>query len=85
MEHVPPHDDGFDEVDPLSTAALVCHIEMDTKGGLSPRDVASQTAQTLRKLATAIEAGAFDTGFFPILGVKGENVGELYLDFYGEG
>jgi hypothetical protein len=78
-------DDGFDEVESGVDACLVCHIEMDTKGGKSPRDAARRTAETLRKLATAIEAGAFDTGFVPILGVDGEKVGELYLDFYGEG
>jgi len=51
-------------------------------GGRSPRDAAHYTAETLRKLANAIEAGAFDTGFVPF-GVNGENVGELYLDFHG--
>lgn len=83
MERVP--DNGFDEFDPDSLAGLVCHIEMDTKGGQTPREVATSTAKTLRKLATAIESGFFDTGHFPITGEKGENVGELYLDFYGEG
>lgn len=83
MERAP--DNGFDEVEPGVEACLTCHIEMDTKGGQSPRDVARRTAETLRKLAMAIEAGSFDTGFVPILGVDGQKVGELYLDFYGQG
>lgn len=75
MENVPDH--GFDEIEEGVEACLTCEIKMDTTGGQSPRDVAKRTAETLRKLAAAIETGAFDTGFAPILGTDGEKVGEL--------
>ena len=82
MENRP--DAGFDDLDEVVTPSLWCQIEMVTAGGRSPRDVAHRTAETLRKLATATESGAFDTGIVPILGVDGEKIGELSLDFYGE-
>jgi len=75
---------GFDEIDPGVLAGLTCHIEIEMTGGQTARDVAAQTAETLRELAIQIEGGKFDTGFHRVITKKGVDVGELYLDFYGE-
>lgn len=77
--------DGFDEFDPWATACLTCHIEMQILGGLTPREVAATTAETLRSLAARIEAGLLDTGHHPVHTSTGSEAGEIYLDFFGEG
>lgn len=76
---------GFDKVDPLCVAGLTCHIELEMTGGLTPRDVATLIAEELRKAAALIETGALDTGFHPISSDSGGSLGEIYLDFFGEG
>ncbi len=77
--------DGFDEFDEDTEAALKCDIELDIKGHKTPRDAAKATAAILRALAASIENGQLGTGFHPVLNVGQEKVGEVYLDFYGEG
>jgi hypothetical protein len=76
---------GFDDIDPLAVAGLTCHIELEMTGGETPRDVATLVAEELRKAAALIEAGALDTGFHPIPSDTGESMGQIYLDFFGEG
>lgn len=75
---------GFDAVDPEVTPGLTCHIEMDILGGQTARDVATRVAVTLRDLSVQIESGQLDTGFHRIAAKNSADVGELYLDFYGE-
>lgn len=77
--------DGFDQIDPEVLAALTCHIEMEVSGGKTPREVANATAEALRLVAAKIENGQLDTGHHPIMSVTGQQLGELYLDFFGEG
>lgn len=77
--------EGFDDFDPMTTAALICHVELDVKGGRTPREVAATTAAHLRTIAAGIEAGLYDTGHHPFTGKDGVEVGTVYVDFYSEG
>ncbi|MBY5338198.1 hypothetical protein HFO99_30555 [Rhizobium leguminosarum] len=77
--------DGFDEFDEDTEAALKCDIELDIQGHRTPREAAKATAAILRALAASIENGQLDTGHHPVMNLDQEQVGEIYLDFYGVG
>ena len=77
--------DGFDDHDPETLAGLICHIELDTSGWQTPREASVHIAEVLRNLADQIEAGAKDTGHHTVPNDGGKVLGELYLDYYGEG
>lgn len=84
MRNGPMPLNGFDEFDPEVSAGLTCHIEMEISGGKTPREVANATATALRSMATKIENGQLDTGHHTIADVSGQQLGEIYLDFFGE-
>lgn len=77
--------DGFDDFDPETEAGLTCHIELETSGWQTPRQASVHIAEVLRNLADQIEAGARDTGHHAVTSGDGKALGELYLDYYGEG
>lgn len=76
---------GFDAFSPGCLAGLTCHIEMEVTGGRTPREVSIAVAEALRSIAARIESGSMDTGHHSIATKAGKPVGELYLDYFGEG
>ena len=65
------------------TPHLKCDIKLNLSGP-SHATVNKWTADVLRKLADRIEEDEFETGHHPVEDSVGKNVGEIYLDHYGE-
>jgi hypothetical protein len=78
-------DSGWlDEFDPELVACLTCHVELEAKG-TTYRPVVQNIAAALRETAAKIESGLLDTGFHDLESPAGEKLGEVYLDYSGEG
>jgi hypothetical protein len=73
----------LDEFDPEMSACLQCDVELDVKG-LTYREVLPIIATALRGVADEIEKGRLDTGFHKLRSDDETDVGEVYLDYYGE-
>jgi hypothetical protein len=69
---------GFPPMQP----GLVCHVEIDVAKGRTMQEVAAVVAGILRNIASKIEAVELEDGFHPVAFGDGDNVGEVYLDFY---
>jgi hypothetical protein len=68
-----------DDVIPL----LKCDVELEFSG---PNDATLNkwAADTLRKLADAIESDQLTDGFHPVTDRVGKTVGKVYIDYSGE-
>ena len=69
--------------DPELQAGLTCHVELTIEGGTTFRDLLEKAAWALRTAAVQVEGGQLKDGFHPITTLKGEKLGEIYLDHYG--
>jgi len=73
----------MDERDPEIQPALKCDIEITIESGETYREISAEVARALRTTALQIEEGKLETGFHPIKKLNGEEIGQVYLDYYG--
>jgi hypothetical protein len=75
----------MDERDPDMQPGLKCDVEITVESGETLRDCAAEVARALRTTAVLIEEGKLEDGFSPIKTLSGEEIGEVYVDWYGTG
>lgn len=73
----------MDKRDPELQPGLTCHIELSLDTGDTYREILAKAAWALRTTAVQLEAGTLDTGHHPIKTLSGEEIGKVYLDYYG--
>ena len=69
--------------DPELQVGLTCHVELDIAQDGVYRDLLAKAATALRATAAALEAGKFEGGFHPVKTLSGEEIGQVYIDYYG--
>jgi hypothetical protein len=72
----------MDEREPGIQPGLICRVEIDNELGKTIREVVATTAAALRILALQLEAGKLNDGFHPLESLRGEKIGEVFLDFH---
>ena len=75
----------MDERDPEMQPGLTCDVEITVESGETYRDCAAEVARALRTTAVLIEEGKLEDGFSPIKALGGEEIGKVYVDWYGTG
>jgi hypothetical protein len=72
------------DCDPGFQPGLTCDVEINNESGTA-KEIYVGTAWALRELAAKIESGKLGSGFHPIKGPNGLEIGEVYLDYYATG
>jgi hypothetical protein len=74
---------GMEGREPSTGPGLICHVVIDIESGKTVREIVSMAAVALRTLALQLEAGKLEEGFHSLESLKGEEIGEVFLDFQG--
>jgi hypothetical protein len=75
----------MDERDPELKLGLTCDVNLTIESGDTYREILAEAARALRTTALQIEEGKLEDGFHPVKTLSGEEIGEVYLDYYGIG
>jgi hypothetical protein len=73
----------MDERDSEIQLGLKCDVELTIERGDTYRQILAEAARALRTTAAQLEGGKLEEGFHPLKALTGEEIGEVYVDYYG--